>query len=238
MQHDIARRKRPKISPRDLKKSSQVRREASGAPIKIAGSREATETGYRVPGYAGKNYETFYEVMLAGSASAFLLHEKKDRTAWIVGGQGFVTTKRGDEAQKTRRVITGDCLTFERGTTYRLSTTSTEQLEFFVTQSAKYESALQVVEPTDAPRQATEDEMAEPTLDERLGTVVAKPATRRRRSKAAQQQRAQHRRSAQVEENFKVVPENQTSEDPTRAGVAAGINAQPTGGRFDEAGAG
>lgn len=239
MGRDLRRRQRPQISPRDLKKSSRVRREQSGGPLKLAGERVPTETGYRVLGYKGRNYEMYYEVMLAGSASAFMMHKKKDRTIWIVGGQGFVTTKHVDQAAITRRIVSGDALTFERGVAYRLSTTASEQLEFFVSQSAKYESALVEVQPTDAPRQATADEMAEPTLDERLGTVVSKPQTRRRRSKAAMQQSRTHRRSPQVEETFKVVSDGGTAAEPTVAAVSApGVNPQPSRGHFDEEGAG
>jgi mannose-6-phosphate isomerase-like protein (cupin superfamily) len=232
------RRPRRVVQPRELKKSSQ-RRKAALSPVKVAGQREPTETGYIVPGYIGKTFETFFEVMLAGSASAFLLHEKKDRAIWVIAGTGFVTTQKKGEKQTTRRLITGDTVSFDRNTTYRIATTASEQLEFFVTQSAKYDATLQIVAPSDAPREATEAELIEPTLEERLGTIGTAVPTRRRGSKAAQQQARTHRKSRQVEETFKIVPESGApAADPRRAGTPTGVNVQPSGGRFDESGAG
>lgn len=230
---DHLRRPRVTVNPRELKKSSDIRR-AAASPVKIAGERTPTETGYVVLGHHGKNFETFYEVMLPGTGSAFYLHEKKDRAIWLIAGQGFVTTQKGDGPQTTRRIVAGDHIDLERGTTYRISTTATERLEFFVTQSSKYSSALQIVAPSDAVKAPTKSDLKEPTLDERLGTV-APTAPRRRRSKAAQQQTRSHRKSPQVEETYSIVSE---PPDPRRVGTLAGVNTQPTGGRFDDAGAG
>lgn len=232
--HDL-RRPKPKVSPREFRKSSQIRR-AAASPVKVAGQRVPTETGYRVPGYYGKSFETSFEVMLPGSASGFYLHEKKDKSIWIVGGQGFVTTGKVGEPPKTRRVIIGDTVSFDRGTTYRISTTASEQLEFFVTQAARYDVTLQTIMPSDATKVATDADLVEPTLDERLGTAGLKP--RERKSKAAQQQARLHRKSAQIEETFRVVPESTVMTEPARAGYSAGVNAKPSGGRFSDAGAG
>ncbi len=239
MRHDLGQRRRVAVNPRDLKKASRTRA-AQMSPVKVGGKREPTETGYRVPGYRGKNFETFFEVMLAGTASAFFLHEKKDRSIWLISGQGFITTETKAHGQKTRRLIPGDTIALDRGVTYRLATTATEQLEFFVTQSAKYGATLKIVAPSDAMRQASAAEMAEPSLDERLGTVVSKPS-RRRGSKAAQQQALRHRSgkgmSPQVEETFKIIPDRDAP-DPRATGGVAGLNAQPSGGRFNDVGAG
>jgi mannose-6-phosphate isomerase-like protein (cupin superfamily) len=238
MQHDLKRR-RVKVNPRDLPKSSRIRAVAATSPIKVAGQREPTETGYRVPGYEGKTFETFFEVMLAGTASAFFLHEKKDRAVWLMAGQGFLTTETKEHGQKTRRLISGDSISLNRGTTYRFATTATEQLEFFVTQGVKYEATLQIIAPSDATRTASAEQLAEPTLDERVGTMTAQQSTRRRRSKAAQQQTQTRRRtSPQVEETFKIVPESGQATDPRSTGSGAGVNVQPSGGRFSDIGAG
>ncbi len=229
------RRRRALISPRDLRKSSQSRRAAS--TVKVAGEREPTETGYRAAGYTGKNFETFFEVMLSGTASAFLLHEKKDRSFWVISGQGFLTTEDSVNGQKTRRIFPGEHVSLDRGVTYRIATTATDQLEFFVSQSAKYEVSLQIIAPSDATRVATEAQLAEPSLDERLSQgTSAQPVSRRRGSKAAQQQKLRHRRSPQVEETFKVVPDGR--QVVPGSGGHVGVNAQPGGGRFDDAGAG
>jgi len=237
MANDL-RRMRDKVLPRDLKKSSTTRRAHAQNPIKVAGQRELTETGYTVEGYCGKAFETFFEVMLPGTASAFYLHDKKDKSIWIIGGQGFVTTDSPTTGQQTRRVISGDTVAFERGVTYRLATTANMQLEFFVTQAAKYGVALQVVVPSDATKAASAADLVEPTLRERLGQATTVPTERRGRSKAAQQQARKHRRSAQVEDKFSIVPAA-IAPDPRGTGSSvAGMNAAPSLGKFDDAGAG
>lgn len=227
------------MSPRTLRKAS--RHSAAPSLVKIAGEREPTETGYRVLGYAGKSFETFYEVMLSGTASAFLLHEKKDKSLWIISGQGFITTETKKEGQKTRRLIPGDAISLDRGTTYRIATTATGQLEFFVSQSAKYAATLTIVAPADATRTATASELEEPSLEERLGSGTPASSSRRnRRSKAALQQSLRPStpgRSLQVEETFKVVPAG-TSGSADGPITVSGLNAQPSGGRFNDEGAG
>ena len=102
------------MSPRDLPKASRRRADRAASPLKVAGQRVPTETGYRVPCYQGKTFETYFEVMLPGSASAFLLHDKKDRSLQLLTGQGFITTETKEAGQKTRRLIPGDTITLER----------------------------------------------------------------------------------------------------------------------------
>ena len=246
MINDKLRNRHQQISPRHLKKASRVTQDENPY-VKIAGTREPTETGYVVRGYFGKNYETYFEVMLAGTASPFYLHPKKDRTFWILNGRGFLTTQQEGKEQVTKKIITGDQITVERGTTYRIATTSTEQLQMFITQSPKYEVSLEIVAASNATKSPEEYQLREPTIEERLGTISPEMASAvgrskpRYRSKAAQQQARTHRKSRQVEirDEVTIVPSNgATAIDPDRAGTAAGMNAQPSRGVFDESGAG
>lgn len=238
MKNDLKRRNK-KVSPRNLKKHSDIMSQYN-SNLKIPGNRVTTETGYRVEGFKGKSFEVFYEVMLKGTATDFLYHEKKDRTLWFISGDGFVSVDDKENGQIVRRIVPGDCVGLPRGTKYQISTTSNSQLEFFAAQSVKYEAALQTAEQTGSYKKATEEDLREPSMSERLGESPA-PSRRPRTSKAAQQQilKSRGKKSPQVEakENF-VVREDAGSSDPRQFAFQQGKNAQPTGGKFDDEGAG
>jgi mannose-6-phosphate isomerase-like protein (cupin superfamily) len=235
MRSEPQRRHRKKVDPKSLKKHSDVVRDRGGDDsISMAGTRIATNTGYRIDGTKGAGFETFYEVMLPGTCGARVCHEKKDRALWIYAGQGFLETVVGEEQNltTTRRLVPGDHVTLKKGTIYRISTTAKQQLGFVVTQSPKYESRLTTLEEPSATQEPTPADLAEPSEYERTRGVPG--VNPRRGSKAAQQQQqvqGKRKKSLQIES---FVPN-----EPARAGAGvSGINIRPSGGRFDESGAG
>jgi len=231
---DLKRRRRqPNV--RAIKKHSDIVRGAAGGLV-VGGAREKTPTGVVVPGYVGKTFETYYETMLAGTSTASLRHDKKDRTVRIITGSLFVLVQKGDEPGSQQRAYAGDEIVLERGVTYRLAT-SKENCEFFVCQSAKYSATLEVVDDSSlTTKEINESLLQEPTLGQRVSQ--SKPSdgqTRRRGSKAKQQLMAAKgaRNSAQVI--------NSAPSDPVpgRAGaVEAGVSPRPSQGRFSDEGAG
>lgn len=238
MKHDLKQRKK-KVSPRDLKKHSDIVKKYT-YDLKVPGTRNITETGYRVEGFKGKMFETFYEVMLKGTATDFLYHEKKDKSLWIISGDGFVSVEDEKNGQIVRRVVAGDCIALPRETKYKISTTSNTPLELFVSQSINYDATLQVIEKVGSHKQPSEDDLKEPTMSERLGEAPA-PSRRPRNSKAAQQQvlKSRGKRSKQVEaDDGFIVREDAEAVEHRQLGFQQGKNAQPTGGKFDDEGAG
>lgn len=244
MARDLQKRSRQKTLPRQIRKrSDRVNRDKQN--LMVSGARQKTATGYIVPGFQGKSFETYYEVMLAGTATDVMRHQKKDKAFWVISGDGFLTmdTPSGS-GQITRRLIPGDHINLPRGTTWRISTANQQSIEMFVSQQAKYSASLEVVEDSGAFKEATAADLREPSMAERLGEELTTRVPRRaRNSKAAQQQAAMRsgRRSKQVvnaDGSYQIVPEGPVEASKLGHAGSAGVNAQPTGGHFDEAGAG
>jgi hypothetical protein len=178
-------RKRPQVNPKELRKSSDIRRERH-ASIVVAGKRKATKSGYRIPGAQCKDYETYFEHIVEKQSTDRVMHPKKTRTIRVIGGQGFASIEKAGFERKSIVLIPGDELTVEAGISYQLLTTSRYFLEVFVTQSAKYEANLQVVEES-----TTEALMEDIDLDAlSRGELVSQHIRPRRRqmSKAVEQQ--------------------------------------------------
>jgi mannose-6-phosphate isomerase-like protein (cupin superfamily) len=229
---DIANMKRKRRQPdvRKIKKHSDIMRAQRGNVV-VGGAREKTDTGYVVPGYKGKTFETYFESMLAGSSTATYKHEKKDKTIRIISGDLFVLTKT-DGVEKQQRAIAGDEVVLERGTEYRLAT-SKEDVEFFVVQSAKYNAAIEIVSESSLVARDVSPELLEtPTMQHRINrTRPQDVGTRRRGSKAKQQLMAQRggRKVAQVIDE----------PIPGRVGaVEPGVSPRPSLGKFSEEDAG
>ncbi len=77
------KRKRRQPDPRKIKKHSDIMRRTASSLV-VGGGRERTETGFRVPGFQGKTFETYFETMLAGTSTPDYKHEKKDRTIRVL----------------------------------------------------------------------------------------------------------------------------------------------------------
>lgn len=229
---DIAGMKRKRRQPdvRKIKKHSDIMRQR-GNNVMVGGSREKTDTGYVVPGYRGKTFETYFESMLAGSSTATYKHEKKDKTIRIISGDLFILTKIGDKEDQ-KRAIAGDEVVLERGTEYRLAT-SKETAEFFVCQSAKYNAALEIVsESSLVKRDVSPHLLQEPTMGHRISKSRPQDVpTRRRGSKAKKQLMAKRagRKTAQI----------MNEPIPGRVGaVEPGVSPRPSLGKFSEEDAG
>ncbi len=225
--------------PRKIKKRSDYIREHTDT-VKVPGEREPTSTGYRVSSFKNGSFETFYEVMMAGTSTNRYRHEKKDKVVWVLAGQGFLELQREGETSATKRLVPGDHVAIPRGSSFRITTTSKQTLEMLVTQQAKYEAKLEVVEELETICEVTAQDLAEPSLDERMRSVVDfRP---RRGSKAAKQQVAD--RAARGREGGGRPPVDPRSPtgfqdvNPETMGFQQGKNARPTGGKFDDAGAG
>lgn len=223
---------RKQIDATKVKKHSDIMRHRGGSSLVVAGAREETPRGYRVPGFSGKSFETFYEVMLPRTSTPVLRHPKKDRVIRVASGSAYVV-----HDNEQHRLIAGDELALERGTSYRIAT-SGEQADLFVCQQAKYEVSLEVVEDVGVGvgSNVPEDLLEEPTLDERLGTMRPAELDRSREgSKAKEQLKDLHEDRRALKKAAKDVSEDMF---PEFAPAVTGINARPTGGRFGEEGAG
>lgn len=230
------RRRQPDV--RNIKKSSDIRKARSKRLI-VGGARLPTATGYKVPGFSGKSFETYFECMLEGTTTPLVMHPKKDRTIRIVSGSAFVVTSitndDGTVTEDQKRVIAGDEVALVRGMTYRIATAG-EQVEMFVCQQAKYEAALEVVEEMMAPVAIPADLLQAPTVHERLVKSRPQEARRPRRGSRAKEQMVAAR-GGRVSPQVQIQQSNaQTS--PEYGGTANALNAKPSGGRFDDAGAG
>ena len=225
------RRRQPNVQT--IKKHSDIASRSANNLI-VGGTRERTDTGFVVPGYVGKTFETYYENMLAGTSTATYRHEKKDRTIRVLSGVLFVLANNGEE-ETQRRAIAGDEIAIERGTSFRLAT-SKEPVSMFVCQSAKYSAALELVTDSTLNSKPVPDHLLqEPTLGQRVAQIdPSKAPTRRRGSKAKKQLQAQ---KARRKGGNPVLDEP----IPGRLGdvaVTQGINPRPSGGRFSEEDAG
>jgi hypothetical protein len=218
------------IDPKSLKKHSDIVRQYSSS-IAVVGNRERTETGYRVPGFAGKTFETLYEVLLRGSSTDVLV-SSKTRVIRVVAGSGFVLLHATDVEPKQYRLIPGDEVVLPAKVAYRITTTSNDLLELFITQGAGYEKSLKVVKDGGASVVASSDDLAGVTREDAL-----KKHTRPKRigSKAAEQQAAK----ATARGIDVATPPTTTDTKKTFSNAAvSGVNPQPSLGRFSEEGAG
>jgi len=229
------KRKRRQPDVRTIKKHSDIMRRR-GSRATVGGTREKTNTGYEVRGFQGKTFETYFETMLAGTSTATLRHEKKDRTIRILSGVLYVLTEISEDGkglQNQTKAIPGDEVVFERGTAYRLAT-SKEDVEFFVCQSAKYAATLEIVDGSSlTSREIDPRLLAEPLAHQRLGGNEGR--TLRRGSKAKQQLAAQRagRGGPAITEP---IPgrEGTVAPPPDAATASYGTNPQPTGGKFSD----
>lgn len=225
------RRRQPNVQT--IKKHSDIANRSANNLI-VGGTRERTETGFVVPGYVGKNFETYYEMMLAGTSTATYRHEKKDRSIRVLSGVLFILASDGT-VETERRAIAGDEIAIERGTSFRLAT-SKEPVSMFVCQSPKYTAALELVtDSTLNSRPVPENLLQEPTLSQRISQIdPSKAPTKRRGSKAKQQLMAQKAGRKGGAATF-------DEPIPGRVGdvaVSHGVSPRPTGGKFSEEGAG
>ena len=228
------RKRRPQIDPKTLKKRSQIAQRKTPSVV-VTGEKEATSTGFRILGHSGKVIETYYETLLAGTASDTVVHHKKDRIVRILAGIGFVVLSVGSDDPVTRKVYAGDELVFKAGTTHRLVTTSDQGLELHVSQEAKYDHRMEVVAKSDATKEVSEGMLQPSVRDETVRGIQP-----RRGSKARMQQAIKSGGrvpSGQVFDSSGQPVAPREAADGIATAVS-GLNARPSMGRFDEAGAG
>lgn len=218
-------RKRRLPDPTKIKKHSDIVRTRVQSDVGVIhGEREKTSTGFIVKGFFGKNFETFIQVMMDGTSTPVLKHEKKDRTVRVLSGMLVVMT------DKHNMLMRGQELALERGTEYRLIAAKGD-VEFVVVQSANYAAALQVVD-------ASEAKTTDIDTKALAGFKAAPPLepTRRTGSKAKEQlqARAARRKTPGKEMQLGKSP----AQGPSAATAATGMNPRPSMGNFDDSTAG
>lgn len=217
--NQTARRRMPQIDPKTLKKRSHVRKQLADSVV-VLGRREPTETGFVVPGYSGSTFETYFETLLPGSATALMQHPKKVRVVRIVDGTGVVAVC-DDGVISERTLNAGDEVVLASGTSYRFATTSGNALSMFVTQSAKYTAKLEILEP------ATLVEVPSSVLRPGNRTPQEPPVPPRRGSNKARVQQAA--RAGTRLDPSQVIP---PAPDIGVAAVAEVMNVRPSMGAF------
>lgn len=228
------RQKRTPIDPKTLKKHSDVARQHANH-VEVSGERQQTDTGFRVPGTSCRNYETFYEWLAEGQATATVVHAKKYRSYRVLEGQGLALIRKNGETKQVT-LLPGDEITMAPGIEYQLCSMPTLTLELLVTQAYKYEASLKVVEesPTKAvlkPEQLKPVSRAE-AIEKNLVAMNGGIPPRRPRhlQKAAQQQSQQ----ARARGKLVGMPEGR----PTTSPEAPVQNVKPTMGALDPSGHG
>lgn len=215
------------MDPKLLKKHSSVARKHANNII-ITGAREKTETGFKVPGHSGKDFETFAETLLPGTASALCRHPKKDRVVRILAGGGYVILDDGTSDPEDKRIHPGDEVILRAGVSYRFATTSGESLEMHVSQGSKYDARLEILEEASATVEVTPG-----LLNPAERAASAPPGMSLRRGSKAKQQQLSN------SGNRSVKPAGQI-DISAAAGTSATaeMNVRPSMGRFSDEGAG
>ena len=222
----MRRQPRRRPDPTKIKKSSQLRKSHDSA-VRVVGDRERTSTGYRIPGFRGKKFETIYEVMLAGSSTDLLMHPTKDRTMRVLEGNGYAVVAQEDGSLKQYRLSPGDEVAFEAKQPYRIATGGLNLAVLF-SQEAKYDSRLQVQEEQGAEVVVPQALLDGLTMDQKRSAGIPSP---RRGSKAVQQQLASRGQQIQHKET------GGTAEPAAVATHFSGSNLKPIA-NFSEDGAG
>lgn len=221
---ELQKKRRRPVANQIKKHSDIVRTRVQSDVGVIHGEREKTSTGFIVKGFFGKNFETFIQVMMDGTSTPVLRHEKKDRTVRVLSGMLVVVT------DKPNTLLRGQELALERGTEYRIIAPKGD-VEFVVVQSPKYAATLEVVDDSEAAE-------ADINPEELAGYRSAPPMepTQRTGSKAKEQlaRRASQRRTKGQEMQLGKSP----SQGPSAATAAQGFNPQPSMGNFDDSTAG
>ena len=184
--------KRPQIDPTQLRKHSRII-EKRQDDVRVAGNRDQTDFGYSIDGHKGKSFETKYVCIMPNSMTPKWQHEKKTRVLRVVGGVGHYETYGEDGAVTVKPMTFGDEITIEPGTVYRIRS-SPAKLEFFVSQDAKYDSALKELAPAESVAQVTAEDLAPITQEDKTHqaqVVLAAPDRNSRRNRAREQMAAQ-----------------------------------------------
>lgn len=223
------RRRRAQIDPKTLKKHSDLVKKHVDKLV-ILGEKVATDTGYRILGFSGKNIETFFEAFFPGAVSDLITHPKKDRVVRVLDGSGYVIIHKSGEIVD-KRLHPGDEVILPAGIVYRFATADSESLALQVSQDSKYESRIQIVEKSDNTLVVSKDDLKP---NERL---VDNKIKSRQGSKAKQQQ--QHLSKERGRLTRVDLTEGVADTGVDNAGSLSHVmNIRPSFGRFDEEGAG
>jgi len=114
-------------------------------------NREATEDGWKLPLFSGKDFEFYYKLLSAGNHSGKCVNNKGDLCIFVLSGKLFFGhDKTIDEIKE------GQSLVIERGTEFELSSAGRESVELLISQSSKYDNTLKILS---APEAVTREEI-------------------------------------------------------------------------------
>ena len=227
--------RRPQIDPKTLRKHSRIV-EKRQDPVLVAGDREQTDYGYFIDGHKNKAFETRYMCIMPNAMTPKWQHEKKTRVLRVVGGVGHYETYDETGATTVKPMTFGDEVVIEPGTIYRIRS-SPAKLDFFVTQDAKYDSALKELSPAETVATVSAEEMQSITQEDKTHqTRVVLTTDRSMRSSRAREQIAASRGQNPAAHSGQRAG---TSEEEffRNNGSSAGLNAMPVA-HFDPDGAG
>lgn len=228
--------RRPDINPNTLRKHSRII-EKRQDPVMVAGNRDQTDFGYSIDGHKGKAFETKYVCIMPNSMTPKWQHEKKTRVIRVVGGVGHYETYAEDGTVKIKPMTFGDEVVIEPGTIYRIRS-SPAKLEFFISQDAKYDSALKELAPAERVADVPQDELQSITQEDKThqtSVVLSAPDRSQRRNRAREQLAAQ--RGQTLNENRSTGRPPTSEDDFFRNGAGDSFNAMPVA-HFDPDGAG
>lgn len=217
------------MDPKTFKKHSQIAQRLA-SNIVVVGKKEKTTTGYRIPGHSCGSFETYFEALLPGTSSDLIKHPKKDRVVRVLTGGGFVVLDDGKNPSVDKKIHPGDEVVLKAGTSYRFATTADQGLELNVTQAAKYEARMEVLEESGATTEVSDEQLVEAERS------LQSTQNHRKGSKAKQQQARKNSKRVASGQVFAV--DQETTKVDHGSAAAAIMNARPSMGRFDEDGAG
>lgn len=219
-------KKRPPITNSTIKRVSRVVN--NDETIKMSGTRVKTDTGFLIDGFKGTGFETRYELMVPSSSTPLLWHPSKDKSIRILAGTGTVTLEDPDGVITEHVLKPNVELVFLRNIKYRITAVST--LEFYVSQQVKYDLNLKVLDPS----LAVSREIPETLLNSYTEAVL--PSGPRTSNEKTREQLANARIAAKNKVSSQVVTPVPGPEYSIT--TTFGKNPKPTGGNFDESGAG
>jgi len=136
------------VSPTKILKSSEILKKKRDS-FNVIGERERTYTGYLVRSYVGKDFETYFESMIAGAVSPTYEHATKSICFSIISGHGLMVTEAEDGIIVEQGIASGSQVSVPPKTKYRIKAAVQGELAFFVSQSSGYEAKRKTVEETE-----------------------------------------------------------------------------------------
>lgn len=219
------------IDPKTLKKGTAARMDSVAATTPALGRRLATNYGYIIEGAKTAAYETRFEYMEVGASTGVVSHPSKYITFRCFRG-GVTVLMMQDSSTYERVLLVGDEISIPPQSKYRLACGSS-YCELFVTQEANYDQDLELWDQSQH-RSVSVDPFLLKDVSE--DSRVPKNYTRHKSKAVEQATNLQRSRQGDGPVSLPGIPTS--SVPPERSSPSVGINAAPSGGKFDDSGAG